>query len=36
MSTLALDVTSSESIASAKTSVEALTGGKLHILVNNA
>lgn len=36
MSTLALDVTDSESIASAKTEVEALTGGKLDILVNNA
>jgi 1-acylglycerone phosphate reductase len=36
MSTLALDVTNSESIASAKTEVEELTGGKLYILVNNA
>jgi len=36
MSTLALDVTNSESIVSAKTEVEQLTGGKLDILVNNA
>lgn len=36
MSTLALDVTSPESLAAAKTAVEGMTGGKLHILVNNA
>jgi 1-acylglycerone phosphate reductase len=36
MSTLGLDVTSSESIAAAKKEVDALTRGKLDILVNNA
>ncbi len=36
ISTLSLEVTSSESIAQAKTLVEKATGGKLDILVNNA
>jgi 1-acylglycerone phosphate reductase len=36
MSTLSLDVTSSESIAAAKKEVEVLGKGKLDILVNNA
>jgi NADP-dependent 3-hydroxy acid dehydrogenase YdfG len=36
MSTVSLEVTSSESIAAARKEVEALTGGKLDILVNNA
>jgi len=36
MSTLALDVTSAESIAKCKDEVDELTGGKLDILVNNA
>lgn len=36
MSTLSLEVTSSESIADARMQVEKLTGGKLDILVNNA
>jgi len=36
MTTLSLEVTSSESIATARKEVEALTGGKLDILVNNA
>ena len=36
MSTLSLEVTSSESIAEARMQVEKLTGGKLDILVNNA
>jgi NAD(P)-dependent dehydrogenase (short-subunit alcohol dehydrogenase family) len=31
-----LEVTSAESIEAAKKEVEALTGGKLNILVNNA
>merc|ERR1712093_956332 len=35
MSTLSLEVTSSESIADARMQVEKLTGGKLDILVNN-
>jgi 1-acylglycerone phosphate reductase len=36
MSTVSLEVTSSESIVAAKKEVEALTGGKLDILINNA
>ncbi|TVY40823.1 NADPH-dependent 1-acyldihydroxyacetone phosphate reductase [Lachnellula occidentalis] len=36
MSTLALDVTDSDSIAAARVEVEGLTGGGLDILVNNA
>lgn len=36
MTTLALDVTSAESITTAKDEVSKLTGGKLDILVNNA
>lgn len=36
MSTLALDVNSSESIEAAKNEVNVLTGGRLDILVNNA
>jgi 1-acylglycerone phosphate reductase len=36
MSTLSLEVTSAESIAAAKIEVDALTGGYLDILVNNA
>jgi len=36
ISTISLEVTSSESISSAKDVVEKLTGGKLDILVNNA
>ena len=36
MSTISLEVTNSESISSARREVEALTGGKLDILVNNA
>ncbi|KAH7408836.1 short chain dehydrogenase/reductase-like protein [Cadophora sp. MPI-SDFR-AT-0126] len=36
MSTLALNVNSSESIEAAKNEVNALTGGRLDILVNNA
>jgi 1-acylglycerone phosphate reductase len=33
---VSLEVTSAESIEAAKKEVEALTGGKLNILVNNA
>ena len=33
---MSLEVTSTESIEAAKKEVEALTGGKLDILVNNA
>ncbi|KAG4423836.1 hypothetical protein IFR04_002981 [Cadophora malorum] len=36
MSTVSLEVTSSESIADARMQVEKLTGGKLDILINNA
>jgi 1-acylglycerone phosphate reductase len=36
MSTLSLDVTSSEDIENARKEVEQLTGGTLDILVNNA
>ena len=36
MSTLSLDVTNLEDIETARKDVEALTGGKLDILVNNA
>ena len=36
MSTIALDVTNSESIDAAKKEVEVLTNGRLDILVNNA
>ncbi|TAQ86173.1 hypothetical protein B7494_g5504 [Chlorociboria aeruginascens] len=36
MTTLSLEVRQSESIAAVKKEVEALTGGSLHILVNNA
>ena len=36
MTTIALDVTQAESIASCKAQVDKLTGGKLDILVNNA
>ena len=36
MSTLGLDVTNAEDIENARKEVEALTGGKLDILVNNA
>ncbi|KAL2065668.1 hypothetical protein VTL71DRAFT_3338 [Oculimacula yallundae] len=36
MSTLALEVTSQESIAEARVEVEKLTGGRLDVLVNNA
>jgi 1-acylglycerone phosphate reductase len=36
MSTLSLDVTNAKDIENARKEVEALTGGKLDILVNNA
>jgi len=36
MSTVVLDVNDEESIGDAKIQVEAMTGGKLDILVNNA
>jgi 1-acylglycerone phosphate reductase len=36
MSTLSLDVTNAEDIVNARKEVEALTGGRLDILVNNA
>lgn len=36
MSALSLDVTNAEDIERARKEVEALTGGKLDILVNNA
>ena len=36
ISTLSLEVTNPESIAAAKKEVDALTGGYLDILVNNA
>lgn len=36
MSTLSLDVTNAEDIENARKEVEALTGGRLDILVNNA
>jgi len=36
MDTISLEVTSNESILSARDAVEKLTGGKLDICVNNA